>query len=131
MGRKHKRTESIPPEDLLIQILMLFTNGERYFTPDTPLASIQNDRMSEESFSLIVLALELTLKVDIPEELVELSKISGTTIGEFARTASRLPMNRDSLQVARFVSYVNDQVNSPEEESEPGEKWKTAAEDRG
>lgn len=93
----------IRPKDLLIRILTLFSGSQRYFTEDMLIDDAVNEDFDEYQFGMALGAFELTLGVDIPVEMTELAKLSGMTVGEFARAAARLPKTGDCLQIARFV----------------------------
>ncbi|MFH1039164.1 MAG: hypothetical protein V1789_10920 [PVC group bacterium] len=100
------------PEDLFISILTFFSGSERYFTADTPMADVETKEFDERKLWLSLTSYELTLGVDITKEMVDLGKLSGMTIGEFARAAAKLPKVRDSLQIARFVQSVDEVIES-------------------
>lgn len=96
----------ISPEDLFVRILTFFSGSKRYFTADTPLGDVVNDEFEERNLWLAVTALELTVGVDIPEEMVNLGRLSARTVGEFAASAANLPKVNDYLYIARFVNAV-------------------------
>lgn len=103
----------ITPEDLFVRILTFFSGSTRYFTADTPLADVVTEEFEERSLWLSMAALELTIGVDISEEMVNLGRLSGMTVGEFAAAADRLPKVNDYLQIARFVTVVAGATDSP------------------
>lgn len=105
-GKKQPETPSIPPEELYIRILTFFSDSERYFTPDMPLAEVVNEKFEDEQFTLANISFELILGVDITSEMIDLARIGGMTVGEFARAVAGLPPVRDCLHIARFVLSV-------------------------
>lgn len=109
-GRCRPDPGHIPPEDIYIRILTFFSGSERYVTEDMPLADVTNDNFEEAKFQAANIAFELTLSVDITGEMIDLARISGMTVGEFARAVARLPKIRDCLQIARFVGYASEAI---------------------
>ena len=118
-----RRTESSDKkhEELFIQILTFFSESEKYFTTDMPLADVVTEDFDERKLVLSISSLELTLGVNITVEMIELGKLSGMTIGEFARASARLPAVRDDLQIARFVQFADSVIESLLPEDSEGE----------
>ncbi|MFH1037152.1 MAG: hypothetical protein V1789_00595 [PVC group bacterium] len=44
--------------------------------------------------------------------MVDLGKLSGMTVGEFARASAKLPKVRDCLQIARFVQFEDEAIEA-------------------
>lgn len=105
------------PEELFIRILTFFSGGARYFTTDMAMADVVNSEFPEKDLWFSVCALEISLGVTVPGEMLDLGQIS-MTLGEFSRAVAKLPPENDPLQIARFIRAFVEAVESanPEEE---------------
>lgn len=121
MFKKHNKLSDKSVEELFIRILTFFSEGDRYITPDMRLTDIVNDSLDERKFVLSISSLELTLGVDITREMVELARLSGMTVREFAKAVTSLPVARDDLQIARFVQFADSVIESLMPEDTEGE----------
>jgi hypothetical protein len=121
MFKRRVKSSDKKHEELFIHILTFFSESERYFTADMPLADIVTENFDERNLVLSISSLELTMGVNITVEMIELGKLSGMTIGEFARAAARLPAVRDDLQIARFVQFADQVIESLMPEGSEGE----------
>lgn len=121
MFKRQKESSDKKHEELFICILTFFSESERYFTADMPLADIVTEDFDERKLVLSVSSYELTLGVNITTEMVELGKLSGMTVGEFAGAAARLPAVRDDLHIARFVQFADSVIESLLPEDSEGE----------
>ena len=93
-------------EELFIRILTFFSGGERYFTPDMNLNDVITEEFDEGVFILSILALQISLDVDIPDEYLEMAMMTGGTISEFIQGLGKLPKTQDDLFPARVMKLV-------------------------
>jgi len=107
--------------ELFIRILTFFSESERYFTADMRLADIVTDDFDDRKLVLSISSYELTLGVNISTEMVDLGRLSGMTVGEFAVAAGHLPAVPDDLQIARFVQFADSVIESLLPEDSEGE----------
>lgn len=121
MFKRRKESSDKNYDELFIHILTFFSESERYFTADMPLADIVTEDFEERKLVLSISSLELTLGVNITVEMIELGKLSGMTVGEFARAAALLPAVRDDLHIARFVQFADSVIESLMPEDTEGE----------
>ena len=121
MFSRRKKLLEKKNEELFVRILTFFSESERYFTADMPMADIVTEDFDERNLVLSISSLELTMGVNITVEMIELGKLSGMTIGEFARAAARLPAVQNDLQIARFVQFADHVIESIMPEDSEGE----------
>ena len=95
-------------EELFIRILTFFSGGERYFTPDMDLNDVITEEFDEWILLEALLALEISLDVDIPDEYLEMARMTGGTISEFIHGLEKLPKTNDDLFPARVIKLVSE-----------------------
>ncbi len=121
MFERRKESSDKKLEELFIRILTFFSESERYFTADMRLADIVTESFDERKLVLSISSYELTLGVNISTQMVELGRLSGMTVGEFAFAAAHLPAVPDDLQIARFVQFADSVIESLLPEDSEGE----------
>ena len=125
MTERQNESREKKNEELFIRILTFFSGGERYFTPEMELKDVITEEFDEGVFILSILALEISLDVDIPDEYLEMAMMTGGTISEFIHGLEKMPRTQDDLFPARVISLVgqgyemvmNDLLKEIEEET--------------
>ena len=106
MTEKQNESQEKKNEELFIRILTFFSGGERYFTPDMDLNDVITEEFDEGVFILSILALQISLDVDIPDEYLEMARMTGGTISEFIQGLEKMPRTQDDLFPARVIKLV-------------------------
>ena len=106
MTERQNESREKKNEELFIRILTFFSGGERYFTPDMDLNDVITEEFDEGVFILSILALQISLDVDIPDEYLEMAMMTGGTISEFIQGLEKLPKTQDDLFPARVMKLV-------------------------
>ena len=106
MTEKQNESQEKKNEELFIRILTFFSGGERYFTPDMDLNDVITEEFDEGVFILSILALQISLDVDIPDEYLEMARMTGGTISEFIHGLEKMPRTQDDLFPARVIKLV-------------------------
>lgn len=105
------------PEDLFVRFLTYFSGSSRYFTVDMAMADVVTSEFLERDLWLAVCAFEISIGVDVPQEMLDLGKLS-MTIGEFAQAVTKLPKENDELQIARFIRALVAAMESPDQDED-------------
>ena len=108
MTERQNESQEKKNEELFIRILTFFSGGERYFTPDMDLNYVITEEFDECTFLQALMAMEISLDVNIPDEYQEMSMMTGMTISEFIQGLEKLPKTQDDLFPARVIKLVTE-----------------------